>query len=164
MFGSNNCISHPKDIRINLTKRNEVLHPNTKYIFQTKNINSQSLNLHFLNDGYNNNIDLSDIFRLNHYPIQSREYFEKVKMSRGDATSGELTNIRDWNYFDHYNIGTSYNDNDLKNMVLKKNIIINCNNKSSNNKYYIILFIIVVIGIGIIVYYLIKNNFKIILE
>jgi hypothetical protein len=164
MFGSNNCISHPKDIRINLTKRNEVLHPNTKYIFQTKNINSQSLNLHFLNDGYTNNIDLSEIFRLNHYPIQSREYFEKVKMTRGDATSDELTNIRDWNYFDAYNINTSYNDNDLKNMVLKKNIIINCNNKSSNNKYYIILFIIVVIGIGIIVYYLIKNNFKIILE
>jgi hypothetical protein len=165
MFGSNNCIQHPKDIRINLTKRVEGLHSLTKYIFQTKNIDSRSLGVHYLNDGYTNDIDLSEIFRLNHYPIQSKEYFGKVKMLRGDVHHSTHTTFRDWNYFDAYNVGTSYNDEDLKNMVLNKNnnnnIIINCNDKYSNNNYYIILFFIIVIGI--IICYLITNDFKIII-
>jgi hypothetical protein len=126
LFGSNNCIEHPKDIRISLTKRMKELFILTKYIFQTKNINSRSLECHELIDGYTNKIDLSEIFRLNHYPIQSKEYFGKVKMIRGDAYWSDKNTIRDWNYFDHYNNNTSeYEDNDLKNMVLnnhQKNI------------------------------------------
>ena len=116
MFGSNNCIEHPKDIRISLTKRVKKLNINTKYIFQTKNINSSSVNIHWLNDGYTNNIELSEIFRLNHYPIQSKDFFEKVKMTRGAADDEK--NVRDWNYFDSYNIDTDYDDEDLKNMIL----------------------------------------------
>jgi hypothetical protein len=148
MFGSNNCIEHPKDIRISLTKRVKNLNINTKYIFQTKNINSSSVNIHWLNDGYTNNIELSEIFRLNHYPIQSKDFFEKVKMTRGDADREK--NVRDWNYFDNYNIDTDYDDEDLKNMILNKDIIIN-----SNLKYYLI-FIIIIIAFGF--YYLLKNN------
>lgn len=121
MFGSNNCIKHPKDIRTSLTKRVKELHRLTKYIFQTKNIYSRSLNLHWLNDGYNNNIDLSEIFRLNHYPIQSKEFFKKVKMTRGAAD--RIDNIRDWAYFDEYNVNTDYEDNNLKNMIAKHIII-----------------------------------------
>lgn len=146
MFGSNNCIKHPKDIRISLTKRVKELHRLTKYIFQTKNIYSRSLGIHYLNDGYTNNIDLSDIFRLNHYPIQSKEFFEKVKMVRGDAVHSTHTTFRDWGYFDSYNIGTDYNDEDLKNMILNKDI---------NSNYYLIFFIIV---ICFSIYYLIINN------
>ena len=150
MFGSNNCIKHPKDIRISLTKRIEDLHINTKYIFQTKNINSSSLDIHWLTDGYKNNIDLSEIFRLNHYPIQSKEFFEKVKMTRGAADQEQ--NVRDWDYFDSYNIDTDYNDEDLKNMILNKDIIISSN-------FYLNFFIIFV---SFSIFYLIKNNFKII--
>jgi hypothetical protein len=139
MFGSNNCIQHPKDIRASLTKRVEELHPNTKYIFQTKNIYSSSLNIHELNDGYTDKIDLSEIFRLNHYPIQSKEYFEKVKMSRGDATT--CHNVRDWNYFDAYNLNNNYEDNDLKNMV---------SNNHCNWYYYIILLILILLFIFLI--------------
>jgi hypothetical protein len=130
MFGSNNCIKHPKDIRISLTKRVEELNFNTKYIFQTKNIYSKSVNIHWLNDGYTNKIDLSEIFRLNHYPIQSKDFFEKVKMTRGDADA--KNNVRDWNYFKAYNKNTYYKDNDLKNMILNTNI----NNTSNKNTYY----------------------------
>ena len=75
MFGSNNCIKHPKDIRISLTKRVKELHNIGKYIFQTKNIHSSSLEVHILKDRYNNKINLSKIFRLNHYRIQSKKYF-----------------------------------------------------------------------------------------
>lgn len=151
MFGSNNYIEHPKDIRISLTKRVKNLNINTKYIFQTKNINSSSVNIHWLSDGYTNNIELSEVFRLNHYPIQSKEFFEKVKMTRGDADRD--INVRDWNYFDTYNIDTNYNDEDLKNMILNKDIIINSN---SNLKYYLI-FVIIIIIIVFSIYYLIKN-------
>jgi hypothetical protein len=126
MFGSNNCIEHPKDIRISLTKRVKKLHYLGKYIFQPKNIHSKSLNIHWLNDGYNNKIDLSEIFRLNHYPIQSKEFFEKVKMVRGDVYFSN--NYRNLNCFDNDNKDADYEDNDLKNMIL--------NNNTNNNHNY----------------------------
>ena len=126
MFGSNNCIKHPKDIRISLTKRVKKLHNLRKYIFQTKNIYSSSLEVHILKDGYNNKINLSKIFRLNHYRIQSKEYFEKVKMVRGDVYFSN--NYRNLNYFDNDNKDADYEDNDLKNMIL--------NNNTNNNHNY----------------------------
>jgi hypothetical protein len=126
MFGSNNCIEHPKDIRTSLTKRVKEYHAMMKYIFQTKNVYSEALDIHNLKYGYNNIIDLSEIFRINHYPIQSKEYFGKVKITRGAADLIEHENVRDWNYFDRYNDNTDYEDNDLKNMIL---------NNENNNHY-----------------------------
>ena len=128
MFGSNNCIEHPKDIRTCLTKRVEELSLFGKYIFQTKNIYSSSLQVHELIHGYKYKINLSKIFRLNHYPIQSKDFFEKVKMTRGDVNAETLNNVRDWNYFEKYNLKTDYEDNDLKNMILNNNI-------NNNHKY-----------------------------
>jgi hypothetical protein len=148
IFGSNNCIEHPKDIRISLTKRVKELHYLGKYIFQTKNIHSSSLQVHELIHEYNNKINLSKIFRLNHYPIQSKEFFEKVKMTRGAAD--RVDNVRNWDYFDNYNKNTDYEDNDLKHMILT-NTIKSTNNYIINNqtnkyeKYYIIILIIICI-------------------
>jgi len=39
---------------------------------------------------------------LNHYAIQSREFFGNVKMTRGDVSSVSLASHRDWDYFDTY--------------------------------------------------------------
>jgi hypothetical protein len=39
---------------------------------------------------------------LNHYAIQSWEFFSKIKMTRGDASSSSINHIRDKNYFDAY--------------------------------------------------------------
>ena len=152
MFGSNNCIEHPKDIRISLTKRVKELNFNTKYIFQTKNVYSGALQIHSLNYGYTKKIDLSEIFRLNHYPIQSKDFFEKVKMSRGDADKIESKNVRNWDYFDKYNKNTDYEDNDLKNTILNKNA-----DNSKTNVYIIhfnslILIIISIINLILIIY------------
>ena len=36
---------------------------------------------------------------INHYVIQSREFFERVKMTRGDIANKDKDNFRDWNYF-----------------------------------------------------------------
>jgi glycosyltransferase involved in cell wall biosynthesis len=41
---------------------------------------------------------------LNHYVVQSKEYFASVKMTRGDVASAASDNIRDWNYFDKYDL------------------------------------------------------------
>ena len=57
------------------------------------------------------------LIRLNHYPIQSQEFFEKVKMTRGDVLNKNVDNIRDKNYFDSYNKNASFKDDILKNLI-----------------------------------------------
>jgi hypothetical protein len=32
----------------------------------------------------------------------SKEYFEKIKIQRGDASSSSSDSVRDWDYFNHY--------------------------------------------------------------
>lgn len=117
LFGSNNLDKHPADIRVGLTTREEALRPTPKYIIQPKNIESQHFGTHFVTGGYQRGVDLSDVFRLNHYVIQSREYYEKVKMSRGDVACSDIDNVRDWNYFKKFDAQATYIDEDLKHMV-----------------------------------------------
>ena len=119
MFGSNNLINHPEDIRTSIINREPDHHELTKYIFQPVYISSDQINNHKIDNISDENTSiLSDIFRLNHYSIQSCEYFEKVKMTRGDVYTQKSENVRDWNYFERYDKDTSFEDSDLKNMVL----------------------------------------------
>lgn len=37
--------------------------------------------------------------RLNHYPLASLEYFQKIKMTRGDAANPKTDTVRDMNYY-----------------------------------------------------------------
>lgn len=53
--------------------------------------------------------------QLNHYAIQSREYFEKVKMARGDVANP--VNPRDWNYFNSYDFREE-EDVKLKDLII----------------------------------------------
>lgn len=117
-FGSNGLIQHPADIRVALTTRKEELTPTPKYIIQPKNIDSHYLSAHYVGGGYKNFTDLSNVFRLNHYVIQSKEFYEKVKMTRGDVGGPLGDNIRDWNYFNDSDAGTTFVDEDLKNMLI----------------------------------------------
>ena len=57
-------------------------------------INEKILNLSFLN--------------LNHYPIQSLDYFSRVKMTRNDAVHN--INVRNKEYFDRYDINSNDKD------------------------------------------------------
>jgi hypothetical protein len=122
MFGTPS-IKHPEDIRLDSVNRDNGLHILTKWICKTKNIDYSNIWIHNINN-YEpkklNIIDLSDIFRLNHYPIQSLEYFVKIKMTRGDVASQNSDNVRDINYFMKYNENKDLEDNDLKNMILVK--------------------------------------------
>ena len=57
------------------------------------------------------------MIRLNHYPIQSLDFFKKIKMTRGAADCKNSENIRDMNYFNKYNYH-DINDETLKNIIL----------------------------------------------
>lgn len=116
-FGSDGHVEHPADIRTAITHRIKDFHVNTKYIFQSKNIRPNQVWIHDTLGKVNKKIDKSDIFRLNHYPIQSIEFFQKVKMARGSANTSEHENVRTEQYFEAANAGTDHLDTDLKDMI-----------------------------------------------
>jgi hypothetical protein len=57
------------------------------------------------------------LIKLNHYPIQSLEFFQKVKMTRGSANVAKHDKIRDMDYFKRYDSGTDFKDDTLKNLI-----------------------------------------------
>ena len=124
MFGSDGYITQPKDIRTDITHCAEKLWNETKYIFKTNAIkNSSNISVHWLVDIpyiHKRRIRYANkLIRLNHYPIQSLEFFKKVKMIRGDATSKTSDNVRDLSYFERYNYKET-TDETLKNIIINK--------------------------------------------
>jgi hypothetical protein len=119
MFGSDGHQSHPEDIRRDITFRKKDLCDGGKYIFKPQIIdNSSRIWLHTLVD-----IDIERktvenvLIQLNHYPIQSLDFFQKVKMTRGDAYTEYSDNVRDLTYFNNYDTN-EYCDEKLKNLVI----------------------------------------------
>lgn len=123
MFGSNGLKEQPPDIRVSITLREPELHQNKKCIFRTSHVNKKGqIKIHEIDlpPSTNNKIlENSDIFRLNHYPIQSWEYFSKTKIGRSDVASSNYNNHRDEAYFKKYDENANTVDEDLKNMVLE---------------------------------------------
>jgi len=122
MFGSDGHIQHPEDIRTAITHRENKLHKLTKYIFKTAIIkDGYQIRIHYLINTPKPLLKRTRIanklIRLNHYPIQSIEYFQTVKMTRGDASCSSVDNIRDMKYFNEYD-NNETNDETLKNLVL----------------------------------------------
>ena len=136
MFGSSGLNNQPESIRKSFT-------------WKKRNINDSEINVKgviWLNDILDKGIDLHDSkvsgrtdkcpsgIQLNHYPIQSKEYFEKVKMSRGNAT--RTNNPRNWNYF------KVYNHRNQENTQLKKLTESNIHSKKyGGNKFSIPIII-----------------------
>jgi glycosyltransferase involved in cell wall biosynthesis len=124
MFGSDGLIEQPFDIRTSITHCDKKLWKETKYIFKPKKIkNSSCICIHYL---LNHDIPKSrtrianKLIKLNHYPIQSLEFFKKTKMNRGDASNKKTDNIRDMTYFEKYDF-RNINNEILKNLVLNYN-------------------------------------------
>lgn len=122
MFGSNGLTTHPTDIRTEITECATNLWDETKYIFKTKIIqNSSNISIHKLvNIPYikKRRVRIANqLIRLNHYPIQSLEFFQKVKMTRGSANTSKFDKVRDMNYFKSYDYKETTNDV-LKNLIL----------------------------------------------
>jgi hypothetical protein len=121
MFGSDGLIEQPLDIRTSITHCDNKLWNETKYIFKPKIIkDGSSIGIHFL---VNVNIPVSrlrvanKLIKLNHYPIQSLEFFKKTKMNRGSASNKKNDNVRDMTYFKKYDF-RNINCEILKNLIL----------------------------------------------
>jgi hypothetical protein len=119
MFGNDGLINHPEDIRKSIVMRSPEVDVNTKCIFKPSKLkNIKDINIHDVNN-MNNKIIENEKIRLNHYPIQSLEFYQKVKMTRGDGDSIKSDNVRDMNYFNKYNENKSYKDTLLKDLIEK---------------------------------------------
>jgi hypothetical protein len=85
---------------------------NTKYIFKTVSIpNTDPIWIHRLenvDDTYT--VTDNEQIHLNHYPIQSLEFFQKIKMTRGAADVPWSENVRDMNYFKNMDQNKTYKD------------------------------------------------------
>ena len=132
MFGSNGHIQQPHSIRHGFTRRNyihgNVAASHYKSIIRTNKLlklgihDSETINTPpaphgtFLCSGLrapdkNHSLNLITTqeqelntfpIHLNHYPIQSQEWFQKVKMKRGDVNTKTSDNIRNMDYFRSY--------------------------------------------------------------
>jgi hypothetical protein len=118
MFGTDGLDKHPDDIRVAILNRQPELNENKKWICKTENVKETDINIHAIDNPRLKDITDTATFHLNHYPIQSKEFYKKVKMTRGDASDPNTENIRDWKYFNKYNENMTYNDTVLRNMVL----------------------------------------------
>jgi hypothetical protein len=144
MFGSNGHIQQPKSVVDSFTLRENYLSPKKKEckcIMRGNMVNYLHIHHSLLNrsfdsiDIFPNNQSfikqdinfienlteqvLSDSFlHLNHYAIQSWEFFSKVKMTRGDVTQSGWDNLRNTNYFNSYD-HKDRQDDELKNKQYK---------------------------------------------
>lgn len=130
MFGSDRLIVQPPDIRTGIVHRKPSLDTNTKYIFKPASIKHTSMIwIHGLvtpgtnvviKDHSNPRVKIlleHEFIHLNHYPIQSLEFFQKVKMTRGSANVAAHDKVRDMGYFRRYDDGTDFKDDTLKQLV-----------------------------------------------
>lgn len=108
VFGSNGLEKHPDSLRLSITACHDRLdrHVNTKWILRSKLLTKAALDIHKVYGVCSGRV-ISDNteLQLNHYMIQSREFFEKVKMTRGSSASASADNVRDWDYFNSVDHG-----------------------------------------------------------
>jgi hypothetical protein len=117
MFGSSGLVKHPHGgVRLNFTFRASDLHPNKKSFVRVASVKRFVVHEH---EVIGTSKTCPENVRLNHYAIQSREYFERVKMARGDVASANLDTHRDWNYFAAYDFA-EVRDEVLRDLVLKE--------------------------------------------
>ena len=97
MFGSSKYLTQPTSIRKSFLWRKRLLQTNQKSIWKINDL--IQLHVH-KSEVRGKSIVVNSDLQLNHYIIQSREYFQKVKMRRGDVHSIAWDNARTWDYFD----------------------------------------------------------------
>lgn len=113
MFGSSGHDKQPPSIRKGFTWRKKDLDINTKSVMLLKDVKENGLHLH---SSYltGDTVPCPPGIQLNHYAIQSKEFFGNVKMTRGAAD--QIVNVRDWDYFNRYDF-KDQEDTKLKALV-----------------------------------------------
>lgn len=117
MFGSDGHINHPESIRKCFLKREPKHHILTKFIIKVSEVNPTDFTIHTCS--VKNSITENNHIRLNHYPIQSLEFYQKVKMTRGACDSQDFENIRDMRYFHEYDQNKTVVDTTLASIIDK---------------------------------------------
>ena len=124
MFGSSGHKVHPSDLRTQFLMRHQELgdNRNTKWICQTNILSGlRDLGIHKIKWACSSRtISDNNMFQINHYVIQSLEYFTKIKMTRGDATSQVKDKTRSIDYFNSYDEPCSIKDTLLADMVVNR--------------------------------------------
>lgn len=121
VFGSNGQTQHPASIRQALTLRVPGLHFHTgrKYMCRTTVVTSgHSMGIHTLNGARSERtVSDNERFHINHYVVQSLEYFQKVKMTRGSATKAKNDHLHHMQYFEDQNAEARLPDRLLADLV-----------------------------------------------
>lgn len=114
MFGSSDLEMQPESVRKSFIWKAKTPSnlPNVKSISWFADIKAGGASLHE-SDVTGRVEECPPTIQLNHYAIQSKQYFKEVKMTRGNATSPQSNSIRNWNYFE------AYNSHDLEDTTLK---------------------------------------------
>ena len=95
MFGLSGFVSHPKSARCSFVMSGG--RAGHEAAVRISSVEKVDVHHHILKPGFKGHWR-SDRLQLNHHRIQSKEYFGKYKMTRGDAQSGP-TSKRTWDYF-----------------------------------------------------------------
>ena len=96
MFGSSGFVQQPRSIRASFIRRKKELQTNLKSIWKCKDLIQLFTHKSHVRG---KSIEDNSIIQLNHYIIQSREYFATVKMPRGDVCNSQWASARTWSYF-----------------------------------------------------------------
>jgi len=119
MFGSNGHKTQPVSIRKAFTKRwQENAEPESGISGKTVMLLSDIKDISCIHipDTEKRRDSCPPGLQLNHYPVMSEEYFKKVKMTRGDAFTGNYETARNMDYFIRYD-NNNIDDEKLANLV-----------------------------------------------
>lgn len=121
IFGSSGLQQQPVSVRQGFTRCSPELaaHTERKYLCRTAAIKTaKTMGVHTITGACSSRtISDNHSFHLNHYPIQSVEFFQKVKMTRGGVSTVFSDTVRDMNYFNNYDAPCTAQDHLLANLV-----------------------------------------------
>ena len=114
MFGSSGFYDQPASVRESFTLRlNGSFYGSGKSIVSVDRTEAFKVHRHVVQG---TTIETTSL-QLNHYPIQSQSFFERIKMTRGAADTPEHESVRDKVYFEKYDF-KDYEDFALRDLVV----------------------------------------------
>jgi hypothetical protein len=116
LFGSSHHVKQPPSVRLSFTWRGEKPRPVVKCAARVRDVAKYLIHGMELRTGHET---LAPALQLNHYPLQSREFFMAVKATRGDAVHASSEHVRGEAYFKKYNAVSS----DVQDFTLARQVL-----------------------------------------
>lgn len=123
IFGSSGYVKQPPNLRQYFIMRQPNINHHTKMIIQIQNVNAEDIDVHGLRkSAYRRKTENTEL-HMNHYMIQSEEFFKNIKLTRGDVSGPMWEKVRtNPNYYTDNDKNQTYKDELLKQMVDKINL------------------------------------------